>query len=159
MRVHAPVISASASSAYIHIRRTPTRVESTAKILAVPRWKMSVKLISIRYFSEREDSCSMPTPSFGLSPEHLTRDGSPNVTNTTNEQNARRFGIYSTFCDKFRALPWSYFVLSAIIVVVASAMSFSLLVFYTSREDETLVTYTYILILLIFKARIPIIMV
>ena len=126
MRVHAPIISANACILCQYI----LLVWKNTVLL----WKMSVKLISIRYFSEREDSCSMPKASFGLSLERPTREGSP----TTNEQNARGFGIYS---EKFRALPWSYFVLSAIIIVVASMMSFSLLIFYASREKETLVTY------------------
>lgn len=114
---------------------------------------MSVKLISIRYFSDSEDSCSVPTASSSLSREHPTLEVNPNIRNTTtNASNrttectksgtgivSRPRSFYSTFCGKIRALPWSYVVLSAIIIFVASAMSLSLLIFYVPHEEKTLV--------------------
>ena len=111
---------------------------------------MSVELISVRYFSDGENSD--PSLPIGYSRENLIQEDTSN-SNTENGQNTKsgRSSVKTSVvyiglrrllhCCNYREafnLSWSCAALSAIILLVVSAMSISLLIFYTSIENEHL---------------------
>lgn len=107
---------------------------------------MSVELISVRYFSNGDNSdASLP---IRYSRENLIQEDTSD-NKTKDGQNTKGSSVKTSIfytglrrvlhcCNYREALSWSCAAQSAIIFFVVSVMSISLLVFYASTESEHL---------------------